>query len=340
MKQVANVFLFLTLLCYFACNNPTAHKVPESVAEQAFDLKVNRFDKDLFALKTDSQSIPQLKKLASAYPDFFYLFTKRIINIGDSSNPQMPGLLHGFLHDRYINEMYQEVSKQYADVSEYNRDLTAAFKAYHYFFPEAKIPEITYFVSGYNYASITTATTLGIGLEMYLGNRYEPYTLLEIPAYKQQMMCKEYIVNDALQSWISTEFEKEEDYKSLLHQMLFRGKVMYTIEKLLPDMPDSIRMGYTAAQLKWCNEFEPKIWSHFVEKKLLFAALRGDSFKYINEGPFTAGLPRESPGKIGVWVGYQIIKKYAEQHPEVSLKQLFANYNAQQLLTQSKYKPK
>ena len=122
--------------------------------------------------------------------------------------------------------------------------------------------------------------------------------------------------------------------------MLFRGKVMYTIEKLLPDMPDSIRMGYTAAQLKWCNEFEPKIWSHFVEKKLLFAALRGDSFKYINEGPFTAGLPRESPGKIGVWVGYQIIKKYAEQHPEVSLKQLFANYNAQQLLTQSKYKPK
>ena len=71
MKQVANVFLFLTLLCYFACNNPTAHKVPESVAEQAFDLKVNRFDKDLFALKTDSQSIPQFKKLASAYPDFF-----------------------------------------------------------------------------------------------------------------------------------------------------------------------------------------------------------------------------------------------------------------------------
>ena len=339
MKFTIKIFLLLTVLCYFSCDNKSKHQVPKEVIEQAFELKINRFDNDLFALKKDTAK-QQIANLAKKYPDFFYLFTNRILNIGDSTNPQMPALLKGFLNDQYINEMYVEVEKQFRDVKVYNEQLTSAFKAYHYFFPQSKIPEITYFVSGYNYANVTMTSTLGIGLEMYLGNNYQPYTLLEIPVYKQRLMSKDYLVADAMQAWISTEFDKEADYSSLLNQMLYKGKVLYTLEKLLPEISDTIKFGYTKAQLKWCNNNESKIWSHFIEKKLLFAALRGDSYKYINEGPFTAGFPRESPGKIGVWLGYQIIKKYTDLHPEITLKQLFNNHNAQQILTQSKYKPK
>jgi hypothetical protein len=313
--------------------------VPEEVIEQAFELKINRFDQDLFALKKDVNP-SNIERLAHQYPDFFYLFTNRILNIGDSSNPQMPSLLKGFLNDQYINEMHAEVMRQYPDLSIYNKQLTEAFKGYHYFFPQSKIPEITYFISGYNYASVTMSNTLAIGLEMYLGNNYKPYTLLEIPLYKQKLMCKEFMVVDAMQAWIATEFDKKEDYSSLLNQMLYKGKVLYTLEKLLPELNDTVKFGYSKAQLDWCIKNESKIWSHFIEKKLLFAALRGDSFKYINEGPFTAGFPRESPGKIGVWLGYQIIKKYIDQHPNITLKQLYENHNAQQILSQSKYKPK
>lgn len=339
MRSTINIFLFLTCCCYISCDNQTIHKVPEEVTEQHFELKINRFDKDLFAYKQDSGKI-NVASLAQKYPDFFYLFTKRILNIGDSANPQMPDLLRGFIDDQYISEMYSEVQKKYNDVTGYNMQLTEAFKAYHYFFPKAKVPEITYFVSGYNYATVTTPNTLAIGLEMYLGSDYKPYTLLEIPVYKQKLMLSEYIVVDALQAWIGTEFEKEEDFASLLNQMLHKGKVLYALEKILPEISDTVKFGYSQNQLAWCINNESKIWSHFIEKKLLFAALRGDSFKYINEGPFTAGFPRESPGKIGVWLGYQIIKRYAEQQPNLTLAQLFENHNAQQILTQSKYKPK
>lgn len=340
MKQYSKYFLLLTVLCYFSCEQKSAHKVPETVLEKAFELKINRFDHDLFALKSDSSIKTEITQLYNKYPDFFYLFTKQILNIGDSTNPQMPNLLKGFIEDQYINEMYDATQLQFSNLKEYNEQLTNAFKGFHYFFPQAIVPEITYFVSGYNYANVTTTTTLGIGLEMYLGQNYKPYTLLEIPVYKQKLMSKEYIVADALQAWISTDFEKEEDYKMLLNQMLFKGKIIYTLEQLLPELNDTIKFGYSSNQLKWCKNNEAKIWSHFIEKKLLFAALRGDTYKYINEGPFTAGFPRESPGKIGVWLGYQIIKKYVEQHPNLSLKQLFDNHNAQQILTLSKYKPK
>jgi hypothetical protein len=339
MKYTVKIYLLLTVLCYISCDNKTQHKIPDEVIEQAFELKINRFDHNLFALSADPTPA-NMDNLAQKYPDFFYLFTKNIINIGDSSNPQMHMQLKGFLNDQNINEMYRQVQKQFKDVSSYNSELTAAFKGYHYFFPQSVVPEITYFVSGYNYANITTKNTLAIGLEMYLGSQYEPYTLLKIPLYKQKLMRKEYLVADAVQAWISTEFEKEEDYTGLLNQMLYKGKVLYTLEKLIPNLSDTILFGYTQEQLNWCNSNESKIWSHFIEKKLLFAALRGDSFKYINEGPFTAGFPRESPGKIGVWLGYKIIKKYVEQQPQVTLKQLFDNRNAQQILTNSKYKPK
>lgn len=339
MKYTFKIYLLLTALCYVSCDNKKAHKIPEEVVEQSFSLKINRFDQDLFILKNHATEA-NIDSLAKNYPDYFYLFTKNILNIGDSLNPQMPVLLKGFLNDQYINEMYTGVQKQFGDVTIYNNHLTEAFKAYHYFFPNYNIPEITYFVSGYNYANVTTKKTLAIGLEMYLGSNYEPYTLLKIPLYKQKLMRKEYLVADALQAWISTEFEDEADYASLLNQMLYKGKVLYTLETLMPDLSDTIKFGYSQEQLKWCMQNESKIWSHFIEKKLLFAALRGDSYKYINEGPFTAGFPRESPGKIGVWLGYQIIKKYVDAQPKITLKQLFDNHNSQQILTQSKYKPK
>lgn len=339
MKRLYPFLLFLTALCYSSCQNDTKVKLPPEVEKENFVLKINRFDNDLFALKNNKDMVIT-DTIAMKYPDFFFLFTKKIINIGDSSNPQMTRLLNDFIHDKYIKEMYDEVQKQYSRVDDFNQQLTNAFKTFHYLFPQAKIPEITYFVSGYNYSTITTNNTLGIGLEMYLGSNYSPYSLMDFPLYRQKLMRKEYIVPDALQAWVSTEFEKDEDYSSLLHQMIFKGKVLYTVKNLMPNTPDTLLLGYTEAQQQWCNKNEAQIWSALIEKNVLFSQLNAGNSKYVNEGPFTPGFPRESPGKIGVWVGYKIIKAYMDKQKDISLVSLFNNRNAQEILAQSKYKPK
>ena len=37
---------------------------------------------------------------------------------------------------------------------------------------------------------------------------------------------------------------------------------------------------------------------------------------YIGEGPFTQGFSQEySPGNIGQWIGWQIIKKFVRKKP-------------------------
>jgi hypothetical protein len=62
--------------------------------------------------------------------------------------------------------------------------------------------------------------------------------------------------------------------------------------------------------------------------------------RYVNEGPNSAGLP-ESPGNVGTWLGWQIVKAYAAQNPKMTLEQIINDkQEAQQFLLLSKYKPK
>jgi hypothetical protein len=54
-----------------------------------------------------------------------------------------------------------------------------------------------------------------------------------------------------------------------------------------------------------------------------------------------AGLSEESPGNIGTWVGWQIVKAYAAQHPDMTVEQIVNDKKEpQQILQESKYKPK
>ena len=52
------------------------------------------------------------------------------------------------------------------------------------------------------------------------------------------------------------------------------------------------------------------------------------------------GENRDSAPKLGVWMGWQIVRKYMKEHPDVTLQQLMADNDAQKILNQSKYKPK
>jgi uncharacterized protein YjaZ len=60
---------------------------------------------------------------------------------------------------------------------------------------------------------------------------------------------------------------------------------------------------------------------------------------YLNDGPFTAEISQEAPGRIGIWVGWRIVDSYMRHHPEVSIQQLMAESDAQKILEYSYYKP-
>ena len=61
--------------------------------------------------------------------------------------------------------------------------------------------------------------------------------------------------------------------------------------------------------------------------------------KYMEPAPFSGRMPKESPGRVAVWTGWQIVKAYMDRHPNTTLQELMAIPDAQLLLNESKYKP-
>ncbi len=100
-----------------------------------------------------------------------------------------------------------------------------------------------------------------------------------------------------------------------------------------------LKLATHAAQMKWCKNNEAQMWSQLIERKMLFSNKRMDIIRYINPAPSTNGFPLESPGRTGVWLGWQIVRKYMDKFPETTLEGLMKNNNYQQILNDSEYFP-
>ena len=100
-----------------------------------------------------------------------------------------------------------------------------------------------------------------------------------------------------------------------------------------------LKSGYSSSQLAWCRTNEKLIWSFFIDNKLLFSFDPNLMNKYVNDGPTTNGFPKESPGNIGQFIGWQIVRSYMKNHPGVSLQKLMEEKDLIKIYNESQYKP-
>ena len=128
--------------------------------------------------------------------------------------------------------------------------------------------------------------------------------------------------------------------QSLLAEMIFYGKSYFLTKSTLPCTPDSLIIGYTAQEIEDINKNEHIIWANFLENDLLYETSHFMKNKFIGERPKTFEISQQCPGRIGIWVGWQIVKSYMENNPQVELQELMENTDAQEIFSQSKYKPR
>jgi gliding motility-associated lipoprotein GldB len=302
------------------------------------DLKVKRFDQDLFQYK-NGITPENITELNNKYGLFFQDFTQSVINIGSIKHEDINQRLNAFATDTYVNEVKTDVANVYLDFTTYENELENAFKHYNHYFPKKNIPEIITYISGFNYAITTDQTYLGIGLDMFLGSDYDAYAQLGLPKYKTAFMSKEGLVAGAMLGWVATEFELKEKNADLLTEMVHQGKTLYLMDALMPKASNTVKINYNETQLKWCNNNAEPVWFYFIDNKLLYTKDTKEIIKYMGEAPFIQGFPEGSPGRIGHWIGWQIVKAYMDKNPTITVQQLMDNNNAQEILNKSKYKP-
>ncbi len=308
------------------------------ISKSEVNIEVQRFDKDLFAIKPDSVEV-QLPALKEKFGQFADLFFEGIIRIGKPENPQYYQFLRSFLTDTMVNNAHRKSQSNFKNLDDLNVALTDAFRRYNYHFPTRKIPAVISYVSGYNLSVAIDEDVVAVGLDRYLGSETPQYKLLGIPRYMANKMIPEKIPSDIIRSWLYGEFAYNDSVDNLLSNMIYEGELIYITKHLLPNEPEHLIHGFSEEQLKWCEKNEADMWTHLIENKMLFTTNTLEINKFINDAPFTSGFPQESPGRVAVWIGYRIVESLMQRNEQMTFEELMNIKDYQKVLNMARYKP-
>ena len=310
----------MILLTLTSCSSNNNEVVDVSGIDVEF--LVNRYEVDFY--RANQGSLPLLK---NKYP---YLFP---ISFSDS-------LAISKMSNKEELDLFNETQKLYSDISDLELQLTSLFKHIKYYNPKFKSPNITTMISDIDYDSrvIYADSLLLISLDVYLGKEHEFYS--DYPKYIKENNTKENIIVDIANS-ISENQILPITSRSFIGKMVYEGKKMYLLDLYLPSISDKLKIGFLDQKLAWAVTNEEDIWKYFIERKLLFSTDTKLNKRFLDNAPFSKFYlenDNQSPGRIGVWLGWQIVRSYM-QNNDVSLQQLL-KINELDLYKKSKYKPR
>lgn len=314
------LFLFsLVIVLLAACKQED--KTEQEIAKIPVDFKIERFDKLFYESKPED-----LQLIKAKYPFFFPEGNEDSVWVNKLKNP-------------LLRDLYNEVENKYKNTDKLQSDLSDLFARIQYYFPKYKTPRVVTLINEVDTeAKVIYADSIAlISLDCYLGENHRFY--VDFPDYQRVGFNENQILSDLVSSFSYGKILPPSD-KTLLSIMVYYGKQLYLKDILLPNESDAAKMAYTENQIQWCKENEYQMWSYFVENKLLYEANIKNEFRFINDAPFSKfylEIDNESPGRVGQWLGWQIVRSYME-HNKVSIEELLAT-DAKTLFEKSKYKP-
>ena len=341
MRHPQIYLFFFICLAMASCNN----KKGVDVSDINLNIPVERFDQELNSLNANNISLkaPELQK---KYAWFYDDYMERMISVGQASDTTYYTNLRTVLQNKDYLELKSVVEKTFPDMSKQQDELTDAFKRIRYYYPRQKLPRLISFISGFAIQTPVGNDYIGIGLDMFLGtagSKFYPALRQSIPHYIARRFTPDYMTPRVMESFIREDmFPEEDNDRSLLSKMIYNGKILYFMDATMPEVNDTLKIGYTGKQLAWCKDYEAGIWAYFLQNEHLFETDYEKFQKYLAEAPFTPGIGEnsESAPKLGVWTGWQIVRKYMDKNPDVTLQQLMSEKDVQKILKDSKYKPK
>jgi hypothetical protein len=331
MHKQIEVILRIALLgiaclsCFSCSGNKTNGGSP--------DLTIIRFDTDLYRYLTQNALDSVLRK----DKDFLDVLGGGILAIGKSDSAGFYSRLKNYFSDSTLMRIYKDEQEKLTDITEINKELSNGLNTFLQQFPQVKRPKVYMHVSGFSQNVVVTDSMLSISADRYLGADYPLYQKFFYD-YQLQLMTPDRIVPDYLLGFMMANLPFKGDEDVLLDRMLYEGKLRYMLSQLLPERQVWEYVGYNEEQYEWCTQHESLIWKTILENHHLFTADYMTTNLYLKDAPNTADLPVESPGRVGIWLGYQIISAYMKQKPNIGWHELMENIAYQDILKQSKYK--
>lgn len=242
--------------------------------------------------------------------------------------------------------MHQSVLNTFPDQSAIMDSVKDVFRYIKHYYPKFPIPSVYLFTGELDFANPVVysaeSNEIVIGLDWFLGGDYKAYHLMGIPPY-----LYDFFEPGALKPQISYNISKhivpfDIRQGAFINRLIYEGKMMILQDAFLPEVSDARKIGFTEAQIEWCRVNEKSIYTYFIEEDMLFGSDRKLVERFIDPAPFTkffTETDRESPGRVGVWMGWQICRAYLKNNPEVELDDFIRNTRHDEIFQRSGYKP-
>ena len=318
MKKYLFIFCLILLA---SCEDE--NKQAQEIAAVDVAITINRFDK-IFA-EAETKDLPKLKK---EYPIFF--------------SKQVPdSIWEKRMNDTLQLELEQEVLKAFPDNEKLTATVKPIFQHFKYYFPRFKSPTIYTVTSDVDYQNkvIATDNLMVISLDNYLGKDHYFYEGLS--GFISENLKPSRLGPDIADVY-ARQLISQPDNRTLLAKMIYYGKALYLTDLVSPSSTEAEKIGYTEDQMFWTKDNEIYMWRYFIENELLYSTYEELPGRFLNPAPFSKfylEIDNDSPGRLGRYLGWQIVRAYMERNPDVDIEQLL-NKPADEIFIKSKYKPK
>lgn len=295
-------------------------------------------DQDIFELLSRSEitkknNVQELAEYLEKHPEerLYYEVIFEFVSAKDLLRENF-----NILQNEGVDTIYREILQVF-DVDALAFEIGTAFRNVQQNFPDFTPPHVKFIYSAFGKDMYLTDSTLVIGLDYFLGEgaTYRP----NIYEYLLNRMKPEYIVPQVIQ-YVSTKYNPSSALgNTMLDEMIYHGKALAFTKEVLPCVPDSILMGYNQQDFANASVSEPVIWSHFLENELVYQENPNVITKYLDERPNVPEIDPRCPGRIGRFIGWQIVKNF-QSNEDVQFVDLMKENDSQHILRRSKYNPR
>lgn len=295
------------------------------------EIVVKKYNDALFSIDT-ANFAEGLKSIKEDYQVFLG---------GDLDNAEAVDYLKDFATDTFCIRLNDMVQKKFSDDKKLKNEIKSVYQRLNYYYPGIEIPETYFYVSGVDHSMPSVMIQPGsvlVSMDYYLSNEDKIYDYIGMPRYRSLRCQPSYITRDIAQAFYDNYFAVPAPKKDVLSEMINVGKQLYFIEAMNPALPDSVLLGYSSRQTQWACQYEGEIWASLVGNDMLYPNDIMTFRSLFGDAPFTQMFSNESPGRLGEFIGLQIIRSYMT-HNDISLQDLLRNNDVQQIFQNSQYKP-
>ncbi len=323
------VFIMIWVLLSTGCKKEPCRQTG-LIEQTKVEIEVTRLEDELF----QAESAEEIEDILDRQKDYTRYFLD-----GDQypSTQVLAEKVYELTKDPFIDTLYNEAKLEFSNMDPVTNQLEEVFGRLKTLFPEIKIPELMTTVTGLYNDMLIAESKIIIGIDFFIGEN-ATYRPINIPRYMLTRYDKEHLV-PVITKFLATGQVSTSPKNTLLSEMIDFGKTYYLTSRLLPCVADSILMGYTMEEMNAVEENQKIIWANFVENEILYETSHFVKQKFLGERPNIHEISTNCPGRVGAWVGWQIVESYMRKN-EVDILTLLDDTDHDRIFAMSGYKPK